>query len=71
MYLLIIGDKIMKKKFECPAHTSEEIDNVYTVDECVDCWCFWDCRTGIEECLADEDFKDYVDELKKGLKQLS
>lgn len=59
-----------KRYFTCPVHEDEDIKNIYTTDECRDCWCFWDCETGIQECLKDEDFVEYFDELEKGLKEL-
>ena len=61
----------MKRKFECPIHEDEEIDNIYTTEECCDCYYYWDCPTGLEETLNDNDFKRYHNEIKEALKELN
>lgn len=59
-----------KRYFSCPAHEDEDIENIYTTDECGVCWCFWDCQKGLKECLQDDDFKEHFSEMRKALKEL-
>ena len=61
-----------KKYFTCPVAEIdyEESPHNYTTEECKDCWCFWDCVTGLKECLKDDDFKEYWNELKEALAKL-
>lgn len=60
----------MKRRFECPVHDDEEIENSYSTEECVNCCCFWDCATGISECLKDDDFEDFREDLEDALMEI-
>ena len=60
----------MKKQFECPVHEDEDIENIYTTDECGVCWCFWDCQKGLKECLNDDDYSDHHKDIKQALKNM-
>lgn len=58
----------MAIEFECPV--AEEDTQPYTTEECGDCFCLWDCETGLEQCLKDDDFKEYHEEFKRTLQEL-
>lgn len=62
-----------KRYFSCPVaeFDFEDSSEHYTTDECGVCCCFWDCKTGLEECLQDEDFKEHFGEMRKALKELN
>ncbi len=53
--------------FECPF---SENDYLYSVDDCADCHCFWDCEKGLTECLKDDYFEEYHQQIKEALEKI-
>lgn len=57
-----------KKLFLCPFQ--EDSIPRYTTDECDDCFAFWDCIIGLENCLKDPDYSNMYSEIIEALKDL-
>lgn len=57
-----------KELFLCPFQ--EDHTPRYTTDECGDCFAFWDCIIGLENCLEDPNYSNIYSEIIEALKDL-
>lgn len=61
---------VFKKDFGLFVCPFSENDYLYSVDDCADCHCFWDCEKGLTECLKDDYFEEYHQQIKEALEKI-